>query len=225
MSTTSPIVSSSPPDVAVHYTVADLHERLGGVPLERIRMIPPPGTATEADLLAVNDRTDYLCELIDGTLVEKTMGNPESILAAIVITALSNFVKPRKLGVVMAPDALLRVLPDQVRLPDVCFIGWNRFPDGKLPSGQVWGIAPALAVEILSPSNSPGEMQRKLRDYFAAGVRLVWYIDPRSRTAEVYTATDQKTHLTASDTLTGVDVLPWFELPLAELFAEIDSTK
>jgi Uma2 family endonuclease len=216
---------SGSPDVAVHYTVADLHEQLGGVPLERIRMIPLPGTATEADLLAVNDRTDYLCELIDGTLVEKTMGSPESILAAMVITALSNFVKPRKLGIVMAPDALLRVLPDQVRLPDVCFISWNRFPDGKLPSGQVWGIAPDLAVEILSPSNAPGEMQRKLRDYFTAGVRLVWYIDPQTRTARAYTAADQKTDLTASDTLTGGDVLPGFELPLAELFAEIDPPK
>jgi len=225
MSTTLPTVPHDPPDVAVHYTVADLHAQLGGVPLERIRMIPPPGTATENDLLAANDRTEYLCELISGTLVEKPMGAPEAILAAAVIIALGNFVKPRKLGVVMAPDALLRVLPDQVRLPDVCFISWNRFPERKLPSGQVWRIAPDLAVEILSPSNSAGEMERKLRDYFTAGVRLVWYIDPQTRTARAYTAVDQKTELTASDTLSGGDVLPGFELSLAELFAEIDPPK
>jgi len=225
MSTTSTTSAASSPDVSVHYTVADLHERLGGVPLERIRMNPPPGTATETDLLEVHGKTDYLCELVDGTLVEKTMGNPESILAAAVITLLGSFVKPRKLGVVMAPDAMLRILPDQVRLPDVCFISWSRFPEGKLPSGQIWGVAPDLAVEILSPSNSPGEMQRKLQDYFTAGVRLVWYIDPKSRTAQAYTAVDQRTNLTENDKLAGGDVLPEFELPLAELFAELAPTK
>ena len=66
-------------------------------------------------------------------------------------------------------------------------------------------------------------MERKLRDYFAAGVRLVWYIDPRSRTARAYTAPDSCQELTDQGTLSGGDVLPGFELSLAELFAEIDA--
>jgi Uma2 family endonuclease len=65
-------------------------------------------------------------------------------------------------------------------------------------------------------------MERKLRDYFAAGVRLVWYIDPRSRTARAYTSPDKGEELTDQGSLSGGDVLPGFELSLSDLFAEID---
>jgi Uma2 family endonuclease len=65
-------------------------------------------------------------------------------------------------------------------------------------------------------------MQRKLQDYFAAGVRLVWYVDPRTRTATVYTGPEQCTLFGESDVLSGGDVLPGFGLPLRALFAEIE---
>ena len=62
-------------------------------------------------------------------------------------------------------------------------------------------------------------MKRKLKDYFFAGTRLVWYIDPDSRTAQIFTAPDQITTLTEADDLTGGNVLPEFKLNLGELFA------
>jgi Uma2 family endonuclease len=65
-------------------------------------------------------------------------------------------------------------------------------------------------------------MQRKLRDYFAAGVRLVWYIDLRSRLAWAYTAIDKGQSLTEADVLDGGEVLPGFLLPLSKLFAELE---
>ena len=61
-------------------------------------------------------------------------------------------------------------------------------------------------------------MQRKLRDYFAAGVRLVWYIDPRTRSAKSYTAEDQFVEVSDAGALSGGDVLPGFEIQLRELF-------
>jgi Uma2 family endonuclease len=79
-----------------------------------------------------------------------------------------------------------------------------------------------LAVEVLSLSNTAGEMARKRDEYFRAGVRLVWEIDPRARTVRAYTAADQFRDLTAADTLSGDPVLPGFTLPLADLFAELD---
>ena len=79
-----------------------------------------------------------------------------------------------------------------------------------------------LAVEILSPSNRPGEMARKRREYFAAGTRLVWQIDPRKRTAQAFTAPRVSTRLDESQTLDGGDVLPGFTLPLRDLFARLD---
>ena len=91
--------------------------------------------------------------------------------------------------------------------------------DRKAP---ILDLAPDLAVEVLSKSNSRGEMQRKLRDYFAAGTKLVWYVDPKKRTVRVYTDPDNAATLTEDRTLDGGDVLPGFTLRLRELFAELD---
>jgi Uma2 family endonuclease len=216
----STVSDSSPP--IVWTTVADLFEQLGQVPPDRIRLVPTPGTATEQDVLDLIDHQDRICELVDGVLVEKTMGYMESLLAGVVIELLRGFVREHNLGIVLAPDGPLRILPRQVRFPDVSFIGWNRFPGGRLPRVPIPAVAPDLAVEILSKHNSEGEMQRKLHDYFAAGTRLVWYVDPRDRTATVYTSPEKGEVLDENGTLTGGEVLPGFELPLRELFAEID---
>jgi Uma2 family endonuclease len=74
-------------------------------------------------------------------------------------------------------------------------------------------------VEVLSKGNTPKEIQRKLKEYFLAGTRLVWVVDPRQRHVRVYTAPDRFVVLTEADTLDGGDVLPGFQLPLRELFA------
>ena len=204
-------------------TLADLLEELGDVPPSRILLSPAPGTATERDVLETERRTGRAPELIDGVLVEKTVGSPESVLAMALGNYLRDFVRPHRLGIVTGEQGMLKLLPGQVRIPDVCFIFRDRFPGGKVPDAPLPNLAPDLAVEILSPGNTPGEMSRKLRDYFSAGVRLVWYIDPRTRTAQVFTAADQGETLTEVDVLDGGDVLPGFELPLSKLFAELDA--
>lgn len=215
------LATSSPPEIA---TIADLHRHLGDIPLERIRMVPPPGTATVDDAVKSESGGRMVCELIDGVLVEKTMGYMESQLAAILIHRLQSFVEARNLGVVAAPDGMLRIFPDQVRIPDVSFVRWEQFPGGKLTSEPAPAIAPDLAIEVLSKGNTAAEMDRKLRDYFTAGVRLVWYIDPPTRTARAYTSVDQCTEIDEQGTLRGGDVLPGFELPLADLFARAERT-
>jgi Uma2 family endonuclease len=215
-------VTASP---ASEWTVADLLQQLGDIPPNRIHLFPPPGTATEKDLLDQLDHHDRICELIDGILVEKTMGSFESLLAMAIGGYLRDFVKKTKLGIVLGADGTLRILPDQVRIPDVCFVSWRRFPEGKLPKDPIYSVAPDLAIEVLSPSNSKGEMQRKLHDYFSAGVELVWYIDPDTRTATVYTSPERCETLDESQTLTGGMVLPGFELSLRELFAESEAGK
>jgi Uma2 family endonuclease len=202
-------------------TLADLLEQLGDIPPSRVRLNPPPGTATEQDVLEAERRTGLAPELIDGVLVEKAAGYLESLLAVALGARLCDFVQPGKLGIVLGEGGTLRILPGQVRVPDICFIRRERFPGGELPDAPIPPLAPDLAIEILSRGNTEGEMQRKLRDYFAAGTRLVWYIDPRERTARVYTAPDQCTLLGEGDVLVGGDVLPGFALPLRELFAKM----
>jgi len=200
------------------WTVADMLTHLGGIPLERIRMVPPPGMATEADVLQAKSRFHRICELIDGVLVEKTMGYYESFLAVEIAHLLKLFLQQHDLGIVLGEAGTLRILPGQVRIPDVCFLRWEQFPNRELPREPVPALAPDLAVEVLSEGNTEAEMRRKLHDYFTAGVRLVWYVDPRTKTARSYTAEDQCVELGEQQSLTGGEVLPGFELPLGELF-------
>jgi Uma2 family endonuclease len=79
-------------------------------------------------------------------------------------------------------------------------------------------VAPDLAVEVLSEGNTPQEMNRKLHEYFQAGTRLVWYVDPAARTVTVYESIDRATPLGEHDVLDGGDVLPGFKLSIGELF-------
>jgi Uma2 family endonuclease len=199
---------------------AELLHQLGDVPLERIRMEAPPGTATEKDVLnAERAPRKRLCELIDGVLVEKAMGTPEALLATILSRLMGNFVEQENLGLVLGADGMLRLFPDQVRIPDVSFISWDRLPDGELPKEPIASVVPNLAVEVLSPSNTKAEMERKLRDYVVAGVELVWIIDPKTQTAKAYTSPEDVQRIGKAGSLNGGAVLPGFRLPLKQLFA------
>ncbi len=199
-------------------TVADLLEQLGDIPPYRIRMHPMPGTATEQDVIHVHDRTGRLYELIDGILVEKTMAFYESCLASVLIQLLRNFLDQHALGVVTAPDGMMRLAPGLVRIPDVAFISWDQFPNRLIPREPIPSVFPDLAVEVLSEGNTATEMARKCQDYFDAGSRLVWLVDPPSRTVEVYTAPGQSTVLNESQSVDGGHALPGFTLSIREWF-------
>jgi Uma2 family endonuclease len=203
-------------------TLADLLDRLGGVPLDRIRFRPYPGTATVQDVIDIQAHEDRLCELIDGVLVEKAPGFREAVLNAYLAYRVTGFVRQRNSGVVTGAGGAVELQPGLVRLPDLAFTSWDRLPGRCLPTAPVPRLAPDLAVGILHLDNTPGEMALKRQDYFTAGVRLVWEIDPDARTVDVYTSPAEVSRLTEADTLDGGAVLPGFTLPLRQLFAELD---
>ena len=198
-------------------TLADLLDRFGPIPAERIRTNPPPGTATEQDVIDIEERESRLCELVDGVLVEKTVGIYESNLASRLIYFLNAFVLKLELGVVTAPDGMMRLAAGLVRIPDVSFISWNQLPGRRVPRVPIADLAPDLAVEVISPGNTAREMERKREEYLAAGVRLVWYVLPEQHEVHVYTA-DRHDVLTIDHEISGGDVLPGFTLPLRQLF-------
>ena len=192
---------------------------LGGVPLERVIFDPWPGSATEADLLAFVERDKRLCELIDGTLVEKPVGIWEGLIAALLSTALNNFVLPRNLGAVFGADSTMRMKSGRVRLPDVAFVSLARLPTTRDP---IPTLGPDLAVEVLSESNTRDEIAQKLREYFESGTRLAWVIDPVRRTVAVYHAPGAPAFVTDdAGSLDGWQVLPGFTLPVADLFRNV----
>lgn len=203
-------------------TAADILKMFGAIPMWRIRTHPAPGMATEEDALRVEATEERPCELIDGILMERTSGYDESILALAIGELLRGFVRPKRLGLVAGEQGPLKLAPGVIQVPDVSFVSAGRLRGGKRPRTPIPHLVPDLAVEIISPSNTPQEMQRKLAAYFKAGVRLVWLVYPIKRTVVVYTAPRTKTTLNASDTLTGGKVLPGLEIQLKDLFAELD---
>ena len=110
-------------------TLADLLMTSGGIAPERVRLSPAPGTATEEDVLHVHDHAGRLCELVDGVLVDKLYGFRESLLAAALIIILGNFVRLRNLGLVTAPDGMVRLAAGPVRIPM-----WRSFPAPVSPT-------------------------------------------------------------------------------------------
>ncbi len=192
---------------------------LGDVPLERIIFDPWPGTATEADLLYLVEH-DRPCELIDGTLVEKPVGFWEGIIAVNLVTLLTAHVNPRKLGVVAGPDSMMRMIAGgRIRLPDVSYISFERLPRTREP---VPTLAPDLAAEVLSETNTVREINQKLREYFDSGTRLAWIIDPQTRTVAVYRSAGEPTFLLQeSDQLDGDAVLPGFLATVSDLFLNV----
>ena len=200
-------------------TVADLLERFGPMPDGRIRTDPPPGTATEQDVIDIEARESRLCELVDGVLVEKTGELYLSHLAVQLTCFVAESVRRNRQGIVLGAGGMVRLAPGLVRIPDGSFVSWDQLPERRVPRVPIADLAPDLAVEVISPSNTAREMERKLQDYLAAGVRLVWYVYPEPQEVHVYTA-ERHDVLTLDQELSGGDVLPGFVLPLRQLFEE-----
>lgn len=204
-------------------TMADVLHRLGGISPNRVRFRPYP--ATVADVVQIERRENRLFELVDGVLVEKVMGHPESRVASAIIIALGNYLEHKDIGTISGEGGMFRLPDNLVRIPDVAFARWERFPDEESMEESVPEVVPDLAVEVLSESNTPGEMARKLREYFHAGVRLVWIVDPKAKSVTVYTSPARSKTVSYSGTLDGGKVLPGFQLPVASVFARLKRRK
>ena len=158
--------------------------------------------------------------MIDGTLVEKPSSWVKARLGMDLAIELGMHVRTTNLGVVCGANGTLRMASSGlVRLPDISFVSLKRLPGTWEP---IPTLAPDLAVEVLSESNTPAEIDQKLREYFQSGTRLVWVIDPRPRTVAVYHAPGEPTRvLQVSDALDGEQVVPGFLLPVADLFRNV----
>jgi Uma2 family endonuclease len=208
------------PTVTMPDTFAELHRRIGEVPLDRIRMKPPPGSATEQDVIDALEAADKrLYELIDGVLVEKTVGSKEALLSGFIFGRLWEFVGESGPGLLLPGDGPVRLIPGNVRLPDVSYIPWESFPGGEVPEEKIWSVTPAFVVEVLSESNTKAEIFRKLHDLFTTGCKLAWIIDPVTQTAKVHTSLTKARTVGQGGVLFGGSVLPGFKLPLADMFA------
>ncbi len=172
---------------------------------------------TPDDLLKMPDGDRF--ELVDGQLVETTMSAKGSRTAARISAALVSFVDASQLGTVQDSETTYRCYsddPDRVRKPDVSFISRARWRD-EYDEGHV-PIPPDLAVKVTSPNDVHYDVQAKVEEYLAAGVRLVWLINPEAQIVQVYRTDRTVTHLRGAGELTGEDVVPGFRCQIADLF-------
>ncbi|HWE39259.1 MAG TPA: Uma2 family endonuclease [Isosphaeraceae bacterium] len=175
-------------------------------------------TYTPEDLLAMPDGDRF--ELVDGHLVERPMGAISSLVGAEILRLVGNYNREHRLGHVFGADGGFQCFPDdpgRVRKPDVSFLRRGRLPREEVPDGYV-GIAPDLAVEVLSPNDQHYETSGKIEEYLSVGVRLIWVVDPVSRTVLISRADRTIQGLRDSDELSGEDVLPGFRCRVAEVF-------
>lgn len=199
-------------------TVADLWSQLDEVPLYRILLDPPPGTATELDQKRLVEDQKVLCELVFRTLVIKPMSLYESVVAVFLAQMMGPYMAQHKPGILSGADGPFKLARGIIRLPDMCFVSFSQIPDPARWAKYIDQLHPDLAIEIISPGNTPKEMNRKLREYFDAGAGLVWYIDPASRTAVIWRGIGDSTVLTDAEYLDGAHLLPGLHLSLKELF-------
>jgi Uma2 family endonuclease len=200
--------------------LTDLLEDLGNISPQRVLLKPAPGTATAKDVLDYHRRTGRLCELVDGTLVEKVIGLSESIIAGTIFRDIGNFAEAHDLGIASPGDGPMRLLSTLVRYPDVAFFSWKKLPTRQHPTEPIPDLVPDMAIEVLSEGNTPGEIKRKLKEYFLAGTVLAWVVDPNKRIVSVYTAPDKYNRFTEGDTLDGGAVLPGFKLSVTRILAD-----
>ena len=165
---------------------------------------------------------DVRRELVDGEVVEMTpVGGVHGQVTLRIARKLAEYVETHGGGEVVVGDVgFVLHLPDdpeRVRAPDVAFVATERLPDGRVPQGFLAG-APDLAVEVLSPTDNPVDVQRKVRDYLEGGAGLVWVVAPAARSATAYRPDGSARFLREHEALDGADVLPGLTIRLSDLF-------
>jgi Uma2 family endonuclease len=174
-----------------------------------------------ADELLALPKGEFRYELVNGELKKMSPAGHEHGRVTIRLTLpLALHVQKHGLGEVYAAETGFKLSsnPDTVRAPDIAFIRQEHV-DAVGKTKGFWPGAPDLAVEVLSPSDTVGEIEEKVTEWLTAGVAQVWVVSPNFRTVTVYRSADTISVLTENDLLDGEDVLPGFQIQVREIFA------
>ena len=174
-----------------------------------------------ADELFTMSEDGFLYELVKGELRKMSPpGSEHGMLVARLTGQLVPYIEDNDLGVAFGAETGFKLAsnPDTVLAPDFAFVSNERIPATGIPVSY-WAGAPDLAVEVISPGNSRREMEEKLKECFAAGVRMVWMIYPKRRTVTIHRPDVEVITLTENDMLDGQDIVPGFQYSIAKLFA------
>ena len=182
----------------------------------------PPRPMTVEEYARFEEPEDgYRYELVRGilTVQEPGPGYPHAFLQADLVRHLGNWTRRTGCGkIAVEMDCIICMTPATVRRPDISVFLEPRY--WGTTSGNWAQGAPEIAIEILSPSNTPGAMREKMRDYFDADALRVWMVDPKTRTVTIHRADGSETIFRDGERLEDPDVLPGFVLEVEELFGK-----
>ncbi len=179
---------------------------------------------TEEELQSLPD-DGFIHEVVDGELVMSPKNNFEhENICGRLFAALREFNRKERLGLVVDSSAGYWMANRNCRAPDISFIPKERLHQlGFSPKARkFFPGAPDLAVEVLSPNNTRGEIEAHLRDFFSSGTQLAWIINPNAESVEVCHSLTQRALLGAGGELDGEQLLPGFRYPVGDLFKEWD---
>lgn len=149
-------------------------------------------------------------EYLDGVVLERNLGERDHSALQMF---LSGFLYARRAqwDIQVFPEQRVQVTPTRFRVPDVCVVA------GKVPKEQIFTHPPFLCIEILSKDDRMSEMQERINDYLAFGVKHVWVVDPRTRRAYMHTSDGSREVKDGFLRTTSPDIA----VPVAEIFAEL----
>jgi Uma2 family endonuclease len=176
-------------------------------------------TITAEHFQRLPDEPGYRLELVRGMVVRSPgPGARHGKVDGNVVSILVPFVRRQRLGDVFSGGTsyILERRPDTVRGPDISFVSRDRLPQDRLPDSYL-EQAPDLAIEILSPSNRPGQLRQRMTDLFRGGCREVWVLDPTRETVTIHRPEAMETVLEANSELES-PLLPGFRVRVTEFF-------
>jgi Uma2 family endonuclease len=187
---------------------------------EPIRISGPGRPWTVDDLLALTG-VEGRYELVRGDLVMMSPASPtQGRYAARLVAALEQYLEAHDLGETYTAEPGFELQPEPnpiVRAPDVAFLRHENIPSPGRQTG-FWSVAPDLAIEIISPSETSHMVQEKVQDYLKAGTAMIWLVYPDLQVIVEYRSRTKIRQLTLDENLDGDDVLPGFSYPLRRLF-------
>ena len=177
---------------------------------------------TVAEFWAMPEDPGHRYELVDGELVDMDGAPRHGRVTLRIGRLLDDHVTNAGLNMDVGVSTGFQMDPYTLRVPDVHVTGWERMAAYDEDAGGWPRFAPDVAIEVVSPSNTPAELTRKTAEYFANGAQAVWIADPTPRTVSIRRPDQTEQVFTHDDMLCGDPEIPGFTCPVADVFAVLD---